>query len=98
MDIDVQIDDIEEIVKKIENMISGNGKTEGLEELLQSYKSFAVGQTDIWKSKYQKIFDSHINGEFIVYCNNIIKNCKKLNNHLTKTMNNYKRIDSSRMG
>lgn len=81
-------------VTEIKSIVSNTSKIlKELEESLNDYKTFAVGKTDLWESKYQKVYDKHILKSFIPYCNKITNNFVKLNNYLDKTVDKYEKLD-----
>lgn len=81
--------ELENTIKEIENLLSG----------LEDYSSTcfeSVLSTDAWSSKYQQIFNKHIESETLVRLRKIINDCRTYNNYLTKVISKYKKIDTYR--
>lgn len=91
MKVRADLDNMDTYCNKLDKLI------EEFKQKISDYEKFAISKTDMWESKYQRTFDRHIAKEFVPYCKKLASNSEKLNNHLKKSMNDYKRIDSSRM-
>lgn len=82
----IQYDDVESLVNDIKNKLDD----------LESYLSqcfVPILESDAWNSRYQQVFNNHIESETIRNIRNIINDCRQYVNYLEKTMAKYRRID-----
>lgn len=83
----VEFNEIDTSIKKIEGLL------ESLATEIDSAVKNVTGDTNAWDTKYQKVFDKHLNSETAVFIKKVINNCGKYNSYLKKTMQGYRKID-----
>lgn len=86
-DVKVCFDEIDTSIKKIEGLL------DGLNNEITSTINNVAGDIDAWETKYQKIFDKHLDSETKKFIDGVIANCEKYNKYIKKSMQGYKKID-----
>lgn len=83
----VKYDELESLLKELEKDLEVYNKN------ITKLKDMATNNSDIWESKYQRVFEKYINNDLYPYLKKIYSKCLQTNKYVLREESKYKKLD-----